>query len=83
MNGRRSLRRQRRLREVTKVEGDDSFDPALDGCRQYVPVLFLSLKAEESNTQALDGRFRESGRHFLSPVVRQLLRPGWIKLVHL
>ena len=33
--------------------------------------------------KALDGRFRESGRHFLSPVVRQLLRPGWIKLVHL
>src|SRR5262245_30734151 len=83
MNGRRSPRRQRGLREVTKIESYDGFDFALDGRRQHMPVLFLILEQRYQMLKAFNDGLRESRRDFLTPVVRQILRPGWIKLVHL
>ncbi len=56
-----------RLREVTKVEGDDSFDPALDGCRQAV-MLENPSNGEFEKTRSCGflsrARCRKPGRNF-------------------
>ena len=64
-----------RLREVTKVEGDDSFDPALDGCRQAVMLENLikrRIREDKILRVLVEGTVSETGTEFFRALARNL-----------